>query len=138
MLARLKSEAPGILGKLVQSAVRYYDVGELPRQAEAVTTATAEWKYDADPISRYFAEEIERTNSDDDFIFSDDLWHRFIAWKVEEGNTKKIEKQSFSEALKKFQLTTIQKRVRGKKGRGYVGIRWVNDLPEIPSDGPDF
>jgi P4 family phage/plasmid primase-like protien len=138
MLGKLKAEAPGILGKLVRSAVRYYDNGGLPQQADAVKTATAEWRHDADPISRFVAEEVERTNSADDFIFSDELWHRFLAWKQEEGSNKRIEKQGFSEAIKKYQFTSTQKRVAGKKGRGYSGIRWVTELPEIPSDGPEF
>jgi putative DNA primase/helicase len=122
----LKSEAPGILRRLVEGCLAWHKNG-LP-DAAAVREATEGYMHDEDTLGQFFADEC---------VFAPDakstrpqIRKRYLAWS-EERDERPVSSKVFTQAVKKRATEGSVRNEAGAPRKGWHGVRVVTDAERL-------
>jgi P4 family phage/plasmid primase-like protien len=118
LMHKLRSEFPGILAWAIQGALDWQENG-LARP-DVVKKATQEYFDAQDTFGRWLEEHCETGPAYQDT--SEDLWGSWLDYANANGEDPGSKTRTFPETLKQRGFISV-KNVRGKRGRGFKGIR---------------
>lgn len=128
---KLRSEAPGILNRLIDGLCDFLDNGLSP--TEAIRAATAEYREDSDPIGRFLAECTLATSSVEDCrVGGKQLYELYESWAKAQGE-KPWSPKAFSHGLRDHGILKLK-----SSGVFYRHLRLTREVSEFKGEEIGF
>ena len=127
LLAKLMTEAEGIMAWLVAGAVAWYAHG-LPK-SQAVNDATAEWRSESDRVKVFLQERTECAAGPEAWLHKQVLYKAYRDWCADKGERTVLSDKAFTKHLRamKSDGVCLYGEWRNKKGPAWTGIRFLSD-----------
>lgn len=124
---KLREELPGIITSLIMAYRKAKEQGGLSRSAKA-EAALEEYKWEADNISRFIADNIKNAVRADSYEVGHEVYQRYVQYCELEGE-RPLSNVTFGRALcKKLNVQVVVKKVDGKATRVYQQIEMQKEF----------